>query len=269
MDERFLGIDFSGGASAWKRRCARPTVWIATIDGERLSDLRPVQELSGEGAPFDRLVALLAGGEFLAAAIDAPFCLPARHMPTGGHPALLRAAATMEAADDRPFPRGAALVEYAAEVARLESAKPLRATEQFWRAQGVNVRSTLWNGPRGGAPFTSACLTLLARSGRPVWPWGEGSGMLVEAFPAGQLRQWDLPFTGYSGSEGRSARETILADLEKRISIPRVMRAMMLDSPDALDAVLASFGAMAAVQGNLASPAPQDWRWEGTIAVHA
>ena len=29
----------------------------------------------------------------------------------------------------------------------------MRKTEQFWRKRSVNVRSTLWDGPRGGAPF--------------------------------------------------------------------------------------------------------------------
>lgn len=268
-DERFLGIDFSGGAPGWKRRCSRPNVWIATIDAEGLSDLRPVQELQGEGTPFDRLVELLAAGDFRAAGIDAPFSIPARHMPAGGHRALLTDVAAMEAANDRPFPRGAALVEYAVEIARLERAQPLRATEQIWRSRRVNVRSTLWNGPRGGAPFAIACLTLLARSGRPVWPWSECPGMLVEAFPAAQLRQWDLPFSGYADGPGRSIREGIAAALDSRIRIPEDLRAKMLSSSDALDAVLASFGAMAAAGGSLGVPLPAEWEREGAIAVYS
>src|SRR5690242_15300200 len=32
-DARFLGIDFSGGAGPWRPVCARPTVWIAALEG--------------------------------------------------------------------------------------------------------------------------------------------------------------------------------------------------------------------------------------------
>lgn len=82
-----------------------------------------------------------------------------------------------------------------------------RHTESEWQTRGVNVRSTLWNGPRGGAPFTVACLTLLHRTGRPIWPWcRDEKNCLVEAFPAAQLRHWKLPFIGYNGVKG--ARST-------------------------------------------------------------
>ena len=89
-DARFLGIDFSGGAAPWRPVCAKPTVWIAALEGPRLADLRPVQKLDGDSHPFDNLVTLLAEGRYRAAAIDAPFCLPEAHMPPGGHAQLLR-----------------------------------------------------------------------------------------------------------------------------------------------------------------------------------
>ena len=72
---------------------------------------------------------------------------------------------------DRPFAEGKKLVTYGGANASLEERKLMRKTEQFWRKRGVNVRSTLWDGPRGGAPFTVANLTLLAKVRRPVWPW--------------------------------------------------------------------------------------------------
>ena len=121
-DARFLGIDFSGGAGPWRRVCARPTVWIAALEGPRLADLRPVQKLEGGADPFDNLVALLSEGRYRAAAIDAPFCLPEAHMPAGGHAQLLRDIAQLPAAKDRPFPRGADLVAYAATHVPLASA---------------------------------------------------------------------------------------------------------------------------------------------------
>lgn len=133
MGERFLGIDFSGAAAPWTPRCAKPTVWIAAVEDDVLIDLRPVQALGGEGAPFDRLVGLLKAGDFRAAGIDAPCSLPARHMPTAGHAALLKTVSMMPSAADRPFPRGADLVGLAHSIAPLETAKPARQTEAVWQ----------------------------------------------------------------------------------------------------------------------------------------
>lgn len=262
----FLGIDFSGGAAAWRNPCARPSVWIATVEVEdhpRLVDVVPVQALGGTGDPFARLVALLRSAGHVAAGIDAPFCIPARHMPPGGHPGLLAAAAGLPDGPDRPFPYGASLVDLAAAVAPLQTAKPLRATERQWSARRVNTRSTLWNGPRGGAPFAAACLTLLARAGRPCWPWAAGPGMLVESFPAAQLRAWGLPHTGYAAPDRQAARRPILDSLCRRIDLAPGQRALLLEQPDALDAVLAAFGGIAAAATGLPSAAPPD----GLISV--
>ncbi|MDP1026713.1 DUF429 domain-containing protein [Sphingomonas sp. KR1UV-12] len=268
MTDLYLGIDFSGGAAPWRMRCARPSVWVATIAGAealRLVDVRPVQELPGDGSPFARLAALLRQGAFVAAGIDAPFSLPMRHLPAGGHAALLEAVAALPAAPDRPFPAGAALVALAEAVAPLASAKPLRDTEQLWRNRGVNTRSTLWNGPRGGAPFAAACLTLLAQAGRPIWPWSRGPGMLVESFPAAQLRTWGLPHTGYAAPDQRAARAIILEGLRDRIGLDAAQAELLLASADALDAVVAGFGAIAAERGDAPAEVPAD----GLISVMA
>ena len=248
----YYGIDFSGSAAAWRPRCSRPSIWIATVevaDRLRLVEVVPVQALAGRGDPFERLVALLRSADHVAAGIDAPFCIPARHLPPGGQPALLAAIAALPDAGDRPFPRGAAVVDLAAAVAPLETAKPLRTTERHWVVRGVNTRSTLWNGPRGGAPFTAACLTLLARAERPCWPWTTGPGMLVESFPAAQLQAWELPHYGYVAPDRRATREAILRDLHRRIDLTPAQHALLLDQPDALDALLAAFGAIAATVG--------------------
>lgn len=241
-------------------------MWIATVevtDRPRLIDVVPVQGLAGSGDPFDRLVALLRSDDHAAAGIDAPFCLPARHLPPDGHHGLLATIATLPDAPDRPFPSGASLFALAAAVAPIETAKPLRTTEKYWSSCGVNTRSTLWNGPRGGAPFTAACLTLLTRVGRPCWPWAIGPGMLVESFPAAQLRAWGLPHTGYAGRDQRAARGIILDELGPRIGIGPAQMGLMLDHPDALDAVLAAFGAIAASADGLPAVVPPD----GLISV--
>lgn len=263
----FLGIDFSGGANAWKAHCSKPTVWIAAIeDGValRLIDLRPVQMLPPQqGEPFTKLLTLLREGAFEAAGIDAPFGIPNRYMPPGGHDGLLDQVSKLPLGTDRPFPMGAALVDLAATIAPFDQKKPYRKTEQVWIERGVNTRSTLWNGPRGGAAFTAACLTLLARSGRPIWPWKGGAGMLVEAFPAAQLLAWGLPYKGYSKPEQSQAREQILVGLAQRLDFTASQQASMLTSPDALDAVIAAFAAIAAVR-QIAPPTPFA---DGLIAV--
>ncbi len=262
----FRGIDFSGGAAAWRPRCSRPSVWIATVkvtDRVRLIDVVPVQALAGTGDPFARLVELLRSGDYIATGIDAPFCIPVRHMPPGGHPGLLAAVAALPDAADRPFPSGASLVGWAAAVAPLDALKPLRATERYWASHGVNTRSTLWNGPRGGAPFTAACLTLLTRAARPCWPWSAEPGMLVESFPAAQLRTWGLPYTGYAAPDQRAARQVILDGLRRRIEMTPAWIAVLRDQPDALDAVLAAFGAIAAATRGTPPVVPPD----GLISV--
>ncbi len=267
-EARFLGIDFSGGASPWKSVCSRPTVWIATLEAFRLTHLHPVQDLPGEGEPFDRLVSLLYEGRYRAAGIDAPFSLPQAHLPPGGHARLLADVAAMTPAGDRPFPRGEAILAYASGFSEIASAKVWRETE---RNCGAMARSTLWNGARPGAPFTAACLTLLARAKRPIWPWKDGQGMLVEAFPAAQLAAWELPNTGYALPEEKPVRATILTALERRqhLDITPSFRKLMLNSPDALDAVVAAFGARAAANRQLAHERPAAWKLEGAIAVHS
>ena len=87
--ERFIGVDFSGGSKPWRSKVRSSTVWLATVCALRkhlvLQDLHPVQELSGSGDGFTKLVNWLGEGKFPAAAIDAPFSIPAVHLPDGEH----------------------------------------------------------------------------------------------------------------------------------------------------------------------------------------
>ena len=272
MARSFHGIDFSGNHKMWRPGCRRSNVWIATaeIRAARLhvTGLRPVQDLPGTLHPFNRLAAFLADDRYSAAAIDAPFALPSRHMPAGGLPVLLTDVARF-ATERRPFAEGEKLVRYGTSIASLEKQKPLRKTERLWSDRGINVRSTLWNRPRGGAPFTVANLTLLHKAGRPVWPWTRsGPGLLVEAFPAGQLRQWNLPYKVYDGPKGRAARTTILKAIASHIRIPDRWYPDCEESADALDAVLCLFAAIAAAQNIAPIEAPAAAEHEGWIAVH-
>lgn len=150
----YIGIDFSGGSRPWRPDVACPSVWLALLQGPpgnlKLKQLFAVQDLEGCGGPFDRFVSLVAAGQYEVAAIDAPFSLPERPMPAGGHAELLANVRAMPNADDRPFPLGRQIVELGESIAAKNRIKPLRATEAYWAARGVNTRSTMWAGARGG-----------------------------------------------------------------------------------------------------------------------
>lgn len=137
----------------------------------------------------------------------------------------------------------------------LELKKPLRQTEKLWFDRKVNVRSTLWWKPRGGAPFAAACMKLLAASSMPpCWPWSAPTeGLVVEAFPAAQLWTWKLCFQKYDGRDGIGARREIMQGLERRIDFG-AFRNTAEDTADALDAVISSFAAIAAFSGEAVQP---------------
>jgi hypothetical protein len=267
----WLGIDFSGNDKMWSPGCGRSNVWIAAIEDKRrkptMRALHPVQALEGNSHPFDRLAAYLSKADFAAAGIDAPFALPARHMPVGGHSELLKEIAKLPR-DGRPFPRGAHLVDWAANQQPILTKKPFRETEQKWRARGINVRSSLWNGGRGGAPFAVANLSLLAAAGRPCYPWHpSGDGMMVEAFPTAQLKVWRLPYFGYDGAEGRSVRRKIVRALTERVYLSDDFLKLISRSADALDAVLCALIARAWSNKTLLDYGAPQFPEEGWIAV--
>ena len=166
-----VGVDFSGDVGRWRASSRRPSVWIATghtnEKGLHCTGLCAVQQLPGTEHPFNRLSRFLANGFSSFAAIDAPFSVPfsiAKDAETVWKRVLDLAT------NGRPFAKGQALVEALAPQLAPRGAKIMRLTEKYWRDKGVNVRSTMWAGPRGGAPFAVACMTLLARHDGPVWP---------------------------------------------------------------------------------------------------
>ena len=163
---------------------------------------------------------MLRAASYRAAGIDAPFSIPAAHLRAGTHAGLLATVRALPKAE-RCFASAQSFVQGVTGLAPpLSPAKPLRETEKRWQAEGVNARSTLWAGARGGAAMTCACLSLLAAAGRPVWPFAEAAdGMLVEAFPAAQAKRWGLPHQKYSGAEGESARAVIVDALKHRMRL--------------------------------------------------
>jgi predicted nuclease with RNAse H fold len=271
MSGRWLGIDFSGNVHQWRPTRRKSNIWVAEVREDDtwlgLTDLRRVQDLPGDAPPFERLAALLQG-TFSAAAIDAPFSVPASFV--SNYPELLRLVAQSKP-EDRAFARGAKFVEaVTGRPPPLSPPKPFRATDEVWQHRGVNVRSTLWTGPRGGAPMTAACLTLLGLVGGPIWPFTHSGvpSLLVEAFPAAQLRAWGLPHQGYGKTiEGAPNRGAIVEHLKTRLHLGR-FEPEMRGSADALDAVLCAFAAIAVTEGKLLDEPGEASQKEGWIAVH-
>jgi len=269
-----IGIDFSGSADQWKPGRKTSNVWIAmgsaSPDGLSIAALRPVQALPGEGHPFERLSALLAASTDAVAGIDAPFSVPRSHALNPR--ALWERVAALPSAG-RPFAQGQALVECLAVGPDSRGRKLLRACESHWSKQGLNPRSTLWNGVRPGAPFAVACMTLLHRHPGPVWPFKrEGRGaLLVEAYPAAQLRTWSLNPHGYggAGAQAREARAAIAHALVRRhgLQVSDDALRLCIASPDALDAVLCAYGAKALAEGRHPRRLPPSARTEGWVVV--
>lgn len=274
----YLGVDFSGNHLSWRPRCTRSNVWICRLEtegnsGPQVIELQTVQQLAGQSPPFQRLADLLASQRFAAAGIDAPFSLPQRHVPADGWLGLLRRVQALELTGNVPFPSGGALISLAKSIAELEELKPLRLTEKHWFGQGINVRSTLWRKPRGGAPFAAACMKLLATAKfPPCWPWHHAEqGLVAEAFPAAQLRSWSLPYQKYDGPQGTKKRRQIIGGLESQLGVSfDSFRPAAEESADALDAVIASFAAIAAHQGRATYPSidQSTLLLEGWIAIH-
>jgi len=274
-DMEFLGIDFSGNLRSWRVDCSTSNVWVCRIKCGRdprpqVIELRPVQHLPGKGPPFRRLADILAGRQFSAAAIDAPFSLPWRHVPKEGWLKLLELVDELPCSP-APFPSGPSLIALAQTVSDLQCQKPLRLTEQLWSDRRINVRSTLWWKPRGGAPFAAACIKLLATAEfPPCWPWsGQTEGLIVEAFPAAQLWSWKLPSQRYDGRGGIEVRQEIIRGLEHRVNLGAFRKAAE-ETADALDAVIASFAAVAAYRGEAIQPTGNavSVAREGWISVH-
>lgn len=271
-DKSWLGIDFSGDAKNWGPRCSTSNVWVARLveshAGLELDSVVPVQRLPGSEHPFHRLANLLGGGDFDGAAIDAPFSLPAIVAHGQDHAALLARVNGLPRSG-RPFARASDVIEEFLPGHAPNGEKIYRETESRWSTRGVNVRSTMWAGPRGGAAMTVACMTLLHTSRVAVWPWvGLAPSLVAEAFPAAQLRHWGLPHQKYAGADGGSNRQQIVKALEERLAIRAEKRETLLKKADALDAVLCGFAAVALHRHCLESQPSFHAAVEGWIAVH-
>jgi predicted RNase H-like nuclease len=100
-----------------------------------------------------------------------------------------------------------------------------------------------------------------------------GDGRVYEVYPAAALKQWGLQSTGYKKAKGRTLRGELVDRLQAKAAWVRLSdqhRKMMLESDDALDALVASLNARAAKLGLTIRPEADEHRAavrEGWIAI--
>ncbi|MFR9775639.1 DUF429 domain-containing protein [Micromonospora sp. MS34] len=116
----------------------------------------------------------------------------------------------------------------------------------------------------------AALLAALAARGRPVDR--SGAGAVVEVYPAGSLKLWELPHRRYKGTGNGPALGELVDRLTGAAPWLRLggHEAACRRSDHALDAVVAALAARAAALGRVSRPAPADLplaRVEGWIAL--
>ena len=280
--KEWVGIDFSGSNSSWSPRTSRSNIWICVLREAQHNKFQVTKLDRVQGFFSSRSLSLiqslanyLNAGSFTCAAIDAPFSLPAAAMPKGGFLELLEEVRALKIDADRWVPRGHQLIEIAKRrIPDLEdrgSKSYPRIVEKEFSAS----RTPLWGGARPGAPFTVACLWLLA-SANITHLWGgekhASSVRVVEAYPAGQLAHWGWPSKGYDGDENNAPqiRKSIIRMLKCCWSTEIDDRShnALETSADALDSLICAFAARAATLGIAEKLPAIPQEREGWISIH-
>ena len=280
--KEWVGIDFSGSNPSWAPKTSKSNIWICVVRETRRNQFRLIcldrlQNFfrSGPLMPVQALAKYLETGPFTCAAIDAPFSLPVVAMPKRGFSELLEEVRALKIDVGRWIPRGRQLIEIAQQrIPDLEdrgSKSYPRVVEKEFGAS----RTPLWCGPRPGAPFTVACLWLLANANtKHLWGGEKGASKVrvVEAYPAGQLAYWRWPNKNYDGTKGDAPqnRKTIVQKLmlNWNIEIGDQARGALLESADALDSLICSFAARAASLGIAEKLPKTPQETEGWISIH-
>jgi predicted nuclease with RNAse H fold len=115
------------------------------------------------------------------------------------------------------------------------------------------------------------CVGLLTRMGVSDRAGGDG---VFEVYPAAALARWGLGNRGYKGRAARPRRVALLRSLARRAPWldlgTKAQRALLADSADAFDALIAALNARAAALGHTEPPAAELRREaarEGWIAL--
>jgi predicted nuclease with RNAse H fold len=143
-----------------------------------------------------------------------------------------------------------------------------RTTDRWIRDQ-LNISPLSVSADRIAIP-AFRCQGLLTRMGVTD---RSGDGRVYEVYPAAALKQWGFQSTGYKKAKGRTLRGELVDQLMTRTAWLRhseQQRERMLESDDALDALVASLNARAAKVGLTIKPEADEHRAavrEGWIAI--
>ncbi|HLI01691.1 MAG TPA: DUF429 domain-containing protein [Acidimicrobiales bacterium] len=146
-----------------------------------------------------------------------------------------------------------------------------RRTDIWVRDQPDGRRPLSVSSDRIALPAMRAAAVVARLHPRPPL---DGSGRVVEAYPAASLHRWGLVHQGYKGAEGRHVRRRLVEELVDRtagwLTVPPARVRHMVESDHALDAVVAALTARAAAVGLVEPIPPPDAgaaRREGWIAL--
>jgi hypothetical protein len=144
-----------------------------------------------------------------------------------------------------------------AAAATIADRRPLayRATDLHFMADPHRLRPLSVSADRiAHAAFRAAAL--LARLGEDD---RSGAGRVVEAYPAGSLKQWGLPYRRYKDDPARVAQSLTALEQRAGLVFAAGTRAACLGSADAFDALVVALTARAAALGRV-QPVPEGLR---------
>jgi predicted nuclease with RNAse H fold len=133
----------------------------------------------------------------------------------------------------------------------------MRTTDLLtWREHGNRPLSVAADLIAYPAMRCAALLGRLAAAGHDVRR--DGSGQVVETYPAASLKQWVFPHRGYKGVRGTPTRHDLVTELTRRADWLDLAahRELCLAADHAFDAVVASLTARACALGLTAWPGP-------------
>lgn len=96
------------------------------------------------------------------------------------------------------------------------------------------------------------------RAARLLRPLRRRCPTVLEVYPAGALRWWQLPAVGYKGLRGRPTRLALITELLARLPWLEVDREQLIKRDHDLDALLCTLVGRAAATGRTFAPAPED-----------
>lgn len=150
----------------------------------------------------------------------------------------------------------------------------LRATDEAVAATGLLPLSVSTDKLGVTAMRCALIVEFLKRSGRSAPR--DGSGEVIEVYPAAALRRWECPHKGYkTGAAAAAVRRTIIETIARDapwLELDDIGRTRCVSSDHVLDAVVAALVTRAAAVGSTERPPPplvEQARREGWIHVPA